>query len=76
MSATRGEKSWAYLYIVLGLALAVEGSIIQMISPLLFPYNLVVFFAVGAATVWLIRNERFQNWLLNKKTNFEKGRPH
>ncbi len=39
----RGEKSWAYLYIVLGLALAVEGSIIQMISPLLFPYNLVVF---------------------------------
>ena len=40
-TVTRGSESWAYLYMMLGFALAIGGTIIQMITPLVFPWNLL-----------------------------------
>jgi hypothetical protein len=59
----RGPQSWAYIYIVLAFALSIEGNILQMITPLAFPFNLIVYAAAGIATVWLFL---FNGWLHNK----------
>jgi hypothetical protein len=60
---TRGSQSWTYIYMALGFALAIEGTIIQMITPLGFPWNLVVYVALGAITFWLFF---FCGWFQNK----------
>jgi hypothetical protein len=69
---TRGPESWAYIYVALGFALAIEGTILQMIEPIRFPYNLVAYLALGAITVWLfISNGWFQNKLIGIKNRYE-----
>lgn len=68
----RGPESWTYLYIVFGFALSIEGTIIQMWTPLLFPYNLIFYALVAAVTFWLvILNGRFQTVLFSWKGSYE-----
>lgn len=68
----RGPESWQYVYVMLGFALTIEGSIIQMITPLIFPGNLLVFAVVGVVTFWLFIDSRwFQNKLIGLKIKFE-----
>jgi hypothetical protein len=76
MTTKRGPESWAYIYIMLGFALAIEATVISMIEPLRFPWNIVVFAVVASFTVWLfILNGRFQNKLIALKLAYEnKGR--
>ena len=69
----RGPASWAYIYVTLGFALTIEGTIIQMTTPpLKFPWNLVTYFALGVSTFWLfISNGWFQNKLIGLKSKYE-----
>jgi hypothetical protein len=72
MTVKRGPESWAYIYITLGFALSIEGTIISMIAPLMFPWNVLVYAAIGAGTFALFLNSgRFQNWLLSWKAAYE-----
>jgi hypothetical protein len=74
VSATvvRGPDSWTFIYVLLGFALTIEGNFIQMIRPLDYPWNLVVFLAAMLVTVWLfIFSGRFQNWLIGMKIKHE-----
>jgi hypothetical protein len=58
--------------VALGFALAIEGTIIQMITPLLFPWNILVFVVVGALTFWaLLFNGRFQDKLIGLQIGYE-----
>jgi hypothetical protein len=68
----RGEKSWNFIYIALGFALTIEGTVIQMFTPLTFPCNLLLYALGAAATAWLfICNGRFQNRLITMKKTYE-----
>jgi hypothetical protein len=61
-----------FIYIALGFALSIEGTILQMI-PLRFPYNLFPYVALMTATSWLfICNGWFQNKLIWMKGLYEK----
>lgn len=69
---TRGPVSWAYFYIVMGFALSIEGTIVSMITPLVFPCNIAAFAGVAAATVYLCTSSAwFQNILLRIKASYE-----
>ena len=60
---TRGPESWAYIYTMLGFVLTIESTIIGMMTPLIFPWNIVVFLIVAAITSWaFIESE----WVHNK----------
>lgn len=76
MTVRRGPESWTYIYVVLGFALAIEATVITMVEPIKFPWNVVLFIAVAAATFWLfIFNGWFQNKLITMKLAYEnKGR--
>lgn len=68
----RGPESWAYIYVALGFALAIGGTIIQMITPLIFPWNLIAYALFATFTVWLfINNAWFQNKLIGMKMRYE-----
>ena len=70
---TRGPESWAYIYVALGFALAIEGTIVQMVTPLEFPWNLGTYATVAGLTVWLfIFNRWFQNKLIGIKCKYER----
>lgn len=71
-TVTRGRESWNFIYIFLGFALTIEGTILQMIDPLRFPLNLIAYLALGAVTSWLfILSGRFQNMLIRMKNSYE-----
>jgi hypothetical protein len=40
-SIVRGEKSWNYFYLFLGFAITIESTVIDMMSPVVFPCNLL-----------------------------------
>jgi hypothetical protein len=69
----RGEKSWQFIYIALGFAISIEGTLIQMISPpLTFPSSIILYGAVASVTFYLcICNYRFQNRILRMKRAYE-----
>ncbi len=68
----RGPESWTFIYIALGFALTIESTIIAMITPLSFPYNVIAYAIVAVATFWLfLEHGRFQNWLIGKKSQYE-----
>ena len=70
----RGQESWMFIYIVLGFALAIEGSVFQMIFG--FPTNLIVYIVVGAGTFWLcLYNGQFQDAVIEWKNSYE-NQPH
>lgn len=55
--AIRGGKSWNFIYIGLGFALSIEGTFIQMITRLAFPWSILLYVAVASVTFWFfIRN--------------------
>jgi hypothetical protein len=72
-TVTRGPASWAYIYVALGFALAIEGTVVQMSTPpLIFPWNLVAYGVVAAITFWLFAfNAWFQNKLIGLKNRYE-----
>ena len=76
MTVKRGPETWAYIYIMLGFALSIEGTVIAMITPLLFPWNLIVYAGVATVTFRLfINNGWLQNKLVGLKNRYEeKGR--
>jgi hypothetical protein len=59
----RGQESWTYIYMVLGFAITIEGTIVSMIEPLRFPWNLVVYALVAITTFRLFL---FSGWVHNK----------
>lgn len=68
----RGQESWNFIYIFLAFALTIESTIVQMIDPLRFPYNLIFYLIFGAATFLLfIRCVWFQNKLIGMKVWYE-----
>jgi hypothetical protein len=71
-TVVRGPQSWTFIYIILGFSLTIEDNFIQMIRPLEYPWNLVVFLAAMMVTVSLfIVSGRFQNWLIGMKIKYE-----
>jgi hypothetical protein len=71
-TVVRGKQSWDFIYIALGFALAIEGTVIQMITPLAFPWNILLYALAASVTVWvLIFNGRFQNRLMAMKQAYE-----
>ncbi len=76
MTVNRGPESWAYIYIFLGFTLSIEGTVISLITPLGFPWNVALYAIVAVGTVWLfLDNGWFQNKLISWKIRYEqKGR--
>ena len=76
LKVTRGPVSWAYFYMALGFALAISGTIVQMITPLIFPWNLYTYAALTVLMVWMfLFNPWFQNKLIGIKNKYvEKAR--
>ena len=71
-SVRRGAESWTYIYVMLGFALTIEATVVTMIEPLKFPWNLVVYAIIGIITFWLfIDNGWFQNKLISMKLKYE-----
>jgi hypothetical protein len=69
---TRGPESWAYIYIFLGFALAIEGTVVSMATPLFFPWNEAVFATMFLITTYLfLFNRWFQNKLIGLKIWYE-----
>jgi hypothetical protein len=69
--AQQGPESWSYVYIFLGFALSIEGTIIQML-PVKFPLNLILYLGFGVFTWWLfMQSGRFQNRLRHWKNSHE-----
>jgi hypothetical protein len=58
----RGPESWSYIYVTLGFVLTIEATIITMIEPLKFPWNIVAYLIFAAFTIWqFLDNGRLQN---------------
>lgn len=68
----RGPESWAYIYTVLGFTVTIESTVIGMMTPLTFPWNLAVFIGVAALTAWqFIENSWLHNKLIGLKNRYE-----
>ena len=68
----RGTASWAYIYIALGFLLSFEGTIIQLITPLRWPYDLIFYVPLFVLTsLVFLASGRFQGWLVRLKTMYE-----
>jgi hypothetical protein len=37
----RGPESWGYIYTVLGFVITIESTVIGMMTPLMFPWNVI-----------------------------------
>jgi hypothetical protein len=69
---TRGPEGWAYIYIALGFALSIEATIVQMIDPLHFPWNLAAYAVIALSTAWLFLSSGwFHNKLIGWKDRYE-----
>ena len=69
---TRGQESWAYIYVALGFAVTIEGTIVSMITPLNFPWNLIAYGFASAVTFYLFLGNRwFLNKLIGSKIKYE-----
>jgi hypothetical protein len=66
----RGKHSWNFIYMALGFALAIEGTVVAMIP--VFPWNIPVYvvLAFGAGRLF-ISSGRFQDKLLSIKRAYE-----
>ena len=72
MKVKRDQQSWTYIYVVLGFALTIESTVVSMITPLCFPWNILVFAIIAVATWYLFRECRwFQNKLIGWKIRYE-----
>jgi len=48
----RGPESWGYIYTMLGFTLTIESTVIGMMTPVVFPWNIVLFVIVAPITIW------------------------
>jgi len=72
MKVTRGPETWAYIYTVLGFVLTIESTVIGMMTPLRFPYNVIVFVALAVITGWaFIESKWVHNKLVELKIRYE-----
>lgn len=72
MKIKRGPESWSYIYVALGFALSIEASVVTMIEPLKFPWNLVIYAFVSLMTFAMFINNRwFQSKLIGLKNRYE-----
>lgn len=68
----RSAESWAYFYTILGFALTIEAAIIGMMTPFVFPLNIIVFLLVASLTAWwFIESEWLHNQLIAIKNHYE-----
>lgn len=66
------QQSWDFIYIALGFAIAIEGTIIQMFDPIKFPCNIILYLLLGVITWFLfVKNLRFRTKLLAWKSAYE-----
>jgi len=66
----RGPQSWTFIYIALGFVLAIELTMIPLLTG--FPLNAILCIAVVAFTVYLfLLNGWSQNKLLGMKSSYE-----
>jgi hypothetical protein len=70
-TSAKGEDSWTYVYLAIGLALTIEGTILQMSEPLRFPDNLIVYVVLGVPTFVLFI---FHEWTQNLLSRMAFGR--
>jgi hypothetical protein len=72
MTTKRGPETWAYIYTALGFVLTIESTIIGMMTPLMFPWNVIVFVALAAITGWaFIESKWVHDKLVKLKTRYE-----
>jgi hypothetical protein len=72
MATKRGPESWAYIYTALGFVLAIESTVIGMMTPVSFPWNIAIFIILAIITVWqFIENEWLHNRLIGLKSRYE-----
>lgn len=68
----RGESSWNYIYVALGFAIAIEGTVVQMVEPLKFPWNILTFISLAGVTGHVFLNcGWFQNKLIGWRMRYE-----
>jgi hypothetical protein len=68
----RGLESWNYLYIVLGFALTIEGTLVQMATS--WPYDFILYvalIALIALTTWVFLFTPFRGTLFRMKRKYE-----
>jgi hypothetical protein len=76
IAVRRGQESWNYIYVAFGFALAIEATVITMVEPLKFPWNIATWVGVLLGTGYLfLFNGWFQNKLMGWKAHYE-GRFH
>ena len=67
----RGQESWTFIYITLGFAISIEGTVISMM-PLSFPWNVIIYVIVAFLTGWAwIESGWVHNKLLGIKARYE-----
>ena len=67
----RGQESWTFIYIALGFAISIEGTVISMM-PLSFPWNVIIYVIVAFLTGWAwIESDWVHNKLLGIKARYE-----
>ena len=67
----RGQESWTFIYITLGFAISIEGTVISMM-PLSFPWNVIIYVIVAFLTGWAwIESGWVQNKLIGLKNKYE-----
>ena len=72
MTVKRGPETWAYIYTVLGFVLTIECTVIGMMTPLTFPWNVIVFVIFAVITSWaFIESKWVHNKLVGLKTRYE-----
>jgi hypothetical protein len=68
----RGPESWGYIYTVLGFVITIESTVIGMMTPLMFPWNVIVFVGLALSTVWLFIESRWlHKKLIGLKSRYE-----
>jgi hypothetical protein len=66
----RGQASWTYIYITLGFAISIEGTIAGMIP--IFPWNIILYLIVAALTGWFwIKTDWLHEKLIGLKNRYE-----
>ena len=70
-ATSRDQNSWNYLYMALGFALTILGTIIQMLDFLHSPCNFLLYIVTGLGLFWLFLFIRFRNKLIGWKDTYE-----
>jgi|HubBroStandDraft_6_1064221.scaffolds.fasta_scaffold1261418_1 hypothetical protein len=67
----RGKPSWDYFYVALGFVLTIESTIVTMITRLECPWNILLYLALAALTLWAFSTRQVREVLLWFKRKYE-----